>query len=272
MQLQTIVDTPDFGWKVQPCDRLLFVGSCFADNIGQCFKDDHFLATANPYGVMYNPVSILHTVRRWRDERPSSTVPDVAFLTLGTNHVYVENATGEIADNCRKRPGWLFTERELTVGECADALREALAVLRGMNGGVRVVLTVSPIRYRKYGYHGSQLSKAVLLMAVDRVVKASKEGTLAYFPSYEIMLDELRDYRFYAPDMLHPSRQAVEYIYERFRTACFSVEARQMADEWRPIREALGHRPFHPDSDEYRQFLAKTQERQRAFERKWFGG
>lgn len=124
---------------------------------------------------------------------------------------------------------------------------------------VRIILTVSPIRYAKYGFHGSQLSKATLLMAVNRLT-----SHVYYFPAYEIVLDELRDYRFYQPDMQHPSAQAVEYIWERLVDTCFSPRAKQFLQEWKPIKEALGHRPFNPDSDAYRQFLAETKRKEQA--------
>jgi hypothetical protein len=130
--------------------------------------------------------------------------------------------------------------------------------LRQRNPEVKVVLTVSPIRYRKYGYHGSQLSKATLLLAANTVVSNSVDDTCAYFPSYEILMDELRDYRFYASDMLHPSAQAVDYIWERLVESYFSSEAKAFLDEWKPLRQALAHKPFHPESPEYQAFMDKT--------------
>ena len=124
------------------------------------------------------------------------------------------------------------------------------------------MLTVSPIRYRKYGYHESQLSKATLLLAVDQIIHPSTlhlpPSTLYYFPAYEIMMDELRDYRFYAPDMLHPSEQAVDYLWERLVEAYFSPAARQWLTDWQPVKQALAHRPFQPDGEEYRAFMDKT--------------
>lgn len=123
----------------------------------------------------------------------------------------------------------------------------------------RIILTVSPIRYAKYGYHGSQLSKATLLLAADRLVRERPE--CSYFPAYEIVNDELRDYRFYRPDMLHPSEQTVEYIWERFSEAYFSKEAKAFLERWRPIKEALGHKPFNPDSEEYKAFMRRTHEK-----------
>ena len=285
---RTPVDILAAPFQIQPAEPVLCVGSCFADEIGRRFQDDHFPAVVNPYGVMYNPASILHTIQSLprplqeegchalNDEYCNSSPPcgggagggaTLAILTLGTNHVYIERATGEIVDNCQKRPQQLFEERCLSVDECAGYLQRCIDLLRQMNPEMRIIFTVSPIRYRKYGYHESQLSKATLLLAIEKVCET---GTgLHYFPAYEILLDELRDYRFYKPDMLHPSEQAIDYIYSRFQDTFFSSEARQYVEEWRPIREALAHRPFQPDSPEYQSFRDQTLQRQLAFEQKW---
>ena len=262
MQFRTKVNVEKPGFEIEPCEEMLFVGSCFADNMGRRFREEKFRATVNPYGVMYNPASILHTVERCAD------APRVALFTLGTNHVYILNETGEIVDNCAKRPQRLFTERELTVDECVGYLRKAVDVLAGRRADVRVVVTVSPIRYAKYGYHGSQLSKAVLLLAADKLVNELPERVV-YFPAYEIVNDELRDYRFYAADMLHPSEQAVEYIWEVFSDAYFSPEAKRFVEEWRPLKEALGHKPFRPESAEYKEFMNKTMLKVKAFSEKY---
>ena len=214
MEFRTVVDVEKPGFRIGPCEEMLFVGSCFADSIGRRFLEEKFRAVVNPYGVMYNPASILHTIKRWN--KPCNT----AFLTLGTNHIYRLKETGEIVDNCQKRPQSLFIEEELSVDACADYLQQAIDKLHAANPDTHIVITVSPIRYRKYGYHGSQLSKATLLLATRQVTGAS------YFPAYEIVNDELRDYRFYKEDMLHPSDQA--------------------------------HKPFNPDSEEYRALMDKT--------------
>lgn len=263
MEFRTIVNIPRPTFELEPCERILFVGSCFADNIGKRFEEEKFRAMVNPFGVMYNPVSVLHTVRK-----VANHTFDTAVFTLGTNHVYVERATGEIVDNCQKRPQREFEERELTVEECADALREAITLLRQANPKVNVIITVSPIRYAKYGYHGSQLSKAVLLLATDKVIKEEGERVY-YFPAYEIVNDELRDYRFYKADMLHPNEQAVEYIWEQLVATCFSAEAKQFLEEWRPIKEALAHRPFHPEAAAYQDFIKKTKEKAKMLELKY---
>jgi lysophospholipase L1-like esterase len=242
---------------------MLFVGSCFADNIGARFKEEKFSATVNPFGVMYNPASILHTVERLSLAEPSILGSlRTAFFTLGTNHIYRLKETGEIVDNCQKRPQSLFNEEELTVDECANYLQKAIDILRAANPDIRVVLTVSPIRYRKYGYHGSQLSKSTLLLAVDKVIEMFNVSCLmfnvTYFPAYEIINDELRDYRFYAEDMLHPSSQAVEYIWQRLSEVYLSDAAKQFIKEWQPLKAALNHKPFNPESQEYRIFMDKT--------------
>ena len=263
MEFRTIVNIPRPTFELEPCERILFVGSCFADNVGKRFEEEKFRAMVNPFGVMYNPVSVLHTVKK-----VANHTFDTAVFTLGTNHVYVERATGEIVDNCQKRPQREFEERELTVEECADALREAITLLRQANPKVNIIITVSPIRYAKYGYHGSQLSKAVLLLATDKVIKEEGERVY-YFPAYEIVNDELRDYRFYKADMLHPNEQAVEYIWEQLVATCFSAEAKQFLEEWRPIKEALAHRPFHPEAAAYQDFIKKTKEKAKMLELKY---
>lgn len=263
MEFRTKVSVGRAPFSIRPCCRMLFVGSCFADSMGRRFADDRFRAVVNPFGVMYNPASVLHTVERYEGEPP-----EVAVLTLGTNHVYILKETGEIVDNCRKRPQRLFREELLTVDGCLGYLSRAVDTLLSRNPDVRVVVTVSPIRYAKYGFHGSALSKAVLLLAADRLV-SDYPDVVEYFPAYEIVNDELRDYRFYAEDMLHPSQQAVAYIWERFAEAFFSEDTWRFLEEWRPIKEALAHRPFRPDSDEYKEFIAATMRKAELLARKY---
>ncbi len=264
MKFRTIVDIEKPAFEIMPCEQMLFVGSCFADSIGRRFIADKFRVEVNPFGVMYNPVSILHTVVR------TSFVPRVAVFTLGTNRVYVLKETGKVVDNCQRRPQNLFCERQLAVEECVESLSESVKILRRRNPNVRIIVTVSPIRYAKYGYHGSQLSKATLLLAADRLVQIYPE-TVTYFPAYELINDELRDYRFYREDMLHPTDQAVEYIWQRFAEMFFSSTTKQFLEEWRPVKEAFAHRPFNPESTEYRDFIARMQEKAEALARKYPG-
>ena len=280
MEFRTKIETGKAGFQIGACEEVLLVGSCFAGEMGQRFKDNGLPTTVNPYGTMYNPASILHTLERLISEERQ--IPRIVFLTLGTNHIYRLKETGEIVDNCEKRPAALFQEEELNIDECAEYLRKAFELLRAHQPEVQVVLTVSPIRYRKYGYHESQLSKATLLLAIEKAISSwhlafgkqqtansQQQTALHYFPAYEIVMDELRDYRFYAADMLHPSEQAVAYVWEKLVAWCFSNEAKVFMDEWRPIKEALQHRPFHPESEEYQRFMEKTQKRLKAFQEKY---
>ena len=265
MEFRTKVDIPRATFSIAPCERMLFVGSCFADNMGRKFAEDKFRAVVNPFGVMYNPASIMHTVERYEGEAPR-----VAVLTLGTNHIYILRETGEIVDNCNKRPQRLFEERSLTANECAGYLMRAVRHLQSRCAEVKVIVTVSPIRYAKYGYHGSMLSKATLLLAADMLEKQMPD-VVTYFPAYEIVNDELRDYRFYRPDMLHPTDQTVDYIRERFDETFFSDETRRFLSEWLPIKAALNHRPFNPESEEHKAFMRQTQEKLQALARKLEG-
>lgn len=280
MDFRTEVNIEKADFEIQPSDRLLFVGSCFADHLGNRFVENRFRAMVNPYGVMYNPTSVYHSVDRYLKGEPCTTglkagaeyqnqdrKVDVAVFTLGTNRVYILKETGEVVDNCQKRPQRLFEEKELTVGECVVELSKAVWALVDV-GIQRIIVTVSPIRYAKYGFHGSQLSKATLLLAADLLCQRFPE-LVSYFPAYEIVNDELRDYRFYKEDMLHPSDQAVEYIWQKFRGAYFDKTAEQFLAEWQPIKEALAHKPFHPDSEETKLFQAQTEERLKAFEEKY---
>lgn len=264
MEFRTPVQIPKPLFQIEPLEEMLFVGSCFADGIGQRFVEEKFRAIVNPYGTMYNPASVLHTIERLPSVLSDGKehYPRVVFVTLGTNHVYRLKETGEIVDNCQKRPQRLFDEEKLTIDECTDYLKKIIETLQAYRPDVQIVFTVSPIRYQKYGFHESQLSKAVLLLAVDKVLNDSsfiaQQSSLSYFPAYEIVLDELRDYRFYKEDMLHPSPQTVEYIWQQLVEHYFSPCAKQFLKEWKPIKEALAHKPFHPESEEYQVFLQKT--------------
>ena len=262
MQFRTQVKIPPYPFSIPPCAKILFVGSCFAQSMGERFLAEKFRATVNPYGVMYNPASILHTVSRCQSSA------DFAVLTLGTNHVYRLKETDEIVDNCQKRPQSLFREEVLSIDECVGFLSQAVDSLVKRNPDIKVIITVSPIRYAKYGFHESQLSKAVLLLSANEMEKRYA-GKVFYFPAYEIVNDELRDYRFYASDMLHPSEQAVEYIWECFSVSLFGADTLQFLKEWQPIREAINHRPFNPDSDAYKEFVNNTLVKGRALKQKY---
>ena len=249
MKFRTIVDIPKSSFSIDPFARMLFVGSCFADNMGKKFTAEKFNTLVNPYGVMYNPASVYHTIQR------ISFVPDYAILTLGTNRVYILKESNEIVDNCRKQPQNLFREEQLSIEECVNYLSLAIDRLIELNKDIKIIVTVSPIRYAKYGFHGSQLSKATLLLASQQLLERYPDR-VEYFPAYEIVNDELRDYRFYAADMLHPTEQAVDYIWERF-----SDSTTDFITEWRPLKQALVHKVLDATSNDFIKFKQSSIEK-----------
>ena len=254
MKFRTIVDIPKSSFSIDPFARMLFVGSCFADNMGKKFTAEKFNTLVNPYGVMYNPASVYHTIQR------ISFVPDYAILTLGTNRVYILKETNEIVDNCRKQPQNLFREEQLSIEECVNYLSLAIDRLIELNKDINIIVTVSPIRYAKYGFHGSQLSKATLLLASQQLLELYPDR-VEYFPAYEIVNDELRDYRFYAADMLHPTEQAVDYIWERFSDTYFSQSTTDFITEWRPLKQALAHKVLDATSNDFIKFKQSSIEK-----------
>ncbi|MDR1938636.1 MAG: GSCFA domain-containing protein [Tannerellaceae bacterium] len=178
-------------------------------------------------------------------------------VTFGTACVYRLKSSGQLVSNCHKLPEKMFERERLTADAIVNEWEALLLSLWERNPGLRILFTVSPIRHRKDGAHPNQLSKAVLLLAVDELQTRHPERT-AYFPAYEIMMDELRDYRFYADDMLHPSPLAVEYIRERFCRSFLSAESQTILGEWQAIRKAIRHKPFQPAGESYRQFIMQT--------------
>ena len=162
--------------------------------------------------------------------------------------------------NCHKVPEKEFEVKDLSVEEIVSAFLPILERMHEANPGLRILFTVSPIRYLKYGLHESMLGKSVLLLAVDELQKKHPEY-VHYFPAFEIMLDDLRDYRFYAEDMVHPSDVAVDYIYECFKACYFDKTALEVSQEWKEIEKALRHKPFNPDSEQYKLFIAKTKDK-----------
>ncbi|MDR3297432.1 MAG: GSCFA domain-containing protein [Prevotellaceae bacterium] len=177
---------------------------------------------------------------------------DFLVLTLGTAWAYRHKASGEVVANCHKSPASEFERIFITPDEVTSLLCEAVSRVQRINPEVYTVITVSPVRHFKDGAHGSQLSKAALLLGVDEAVKRCTNT--CYFPAYEIVMDELRDYRFYAADMLHPSDTAADYVCERFEQAALSDEAVQTMAEVRQLMAAMQHRPLHAQSQEYRAF------------------
>lgn len=256
MQFTTPIDIPRSSWDIRYQDRMLFLGSCFSDHIAACLGQYYFQVNANPAGTLYNPVSIAHHSHLFSEA-------DVVLVTFGTAWVYLDNLLpassnhlDRVVDNCRKRPAAEFTRYRLNKEEIVSLWLPLLL----QHADKRFVFTVSPIRHIKDGLHENQLSKAVLLEAVDELVRQAEEsGTgvrVCYFPAYEILLDELRDYRFYAVDMMHPSDVAVEYIFTRFAQT-YLYDGQTMAD-MRTLHQLYldsHHRPLQPESEEYQKFV-----------------
>ncbi len=180
---------------------------------------------------------------------------DYLFVTFGTAWVYNQEKTGEVVSNCHKFPASEFSRTRLSPDEITERYKHLLNDLWKFNPNLKVLFTVSPIRHWKDGAVGNQLSKSTLLLAVDRLIKSFDEDKCAYFPSYEIMMDELRDYRFYAPDLLHLSESAVEHIWGKFHNLMFTNETKKIVKDVIKLNKAKGHRAFNPNSESYRKFL-----------------
>ena len=243
MKLQTNVDIVPSNWKIGYEDRILMLGSCFVDAIARKMGEYYFRVVSNPTGTLYNPVSIARHMGLLDDA-------EVAVITFGTAWVYVDKASGQVVDNCQKRPASDFIRRRLTVDEIVDIWQPIVE----RYADKRFIFTVSPIRHVKDGLHENQLSKAILLMALEKM-------GVPYFPSYEILLDELRDYRFYADDLVHPSTMAINYIWERFVNTYFSSSTQAEMDALHALWLDRHHTLLHPDTPEAQAFLKHIDQR-----------
>ena len=178
------------------------------------------------------------------------------IITFGTSYVYYFKETGEVVSNCHKFPSSSFDRNRLSVSEIITDWKETIHIIRKHNPSINILFTVSPIRHWKDGAHENQLSKSTLLLAIDELQKAHEN--IFYFPSYEILMDELRDYRFYGEDMFHPSTVAVKYIWDVFKKTFFDNETESVLKQWEGIRNALQHRAFNTETKEHKQFLIQT--------------
>lgn len=271
--------------------RMLLTGSCFAVNIGTYLKEHLFPVRINPFGVVYNPVSVLNTLGilldgekydkedlEFRDEiwfswdhhsSFSASDPDtclnrinseieassthlrecrILLITFGTAWVYRLKRTGKIVSNCHKIPAREFDRILLDPPDIFNVWSNFLDELFTIIPELRVIFTISPVRHWKEGAHGNQLSKSVLHLAVEKLLK-SFPGKTEYFPAYEILLDDLRDYRFYADDLLHPGTQAIEYIQEKFNLSYFDPKTIELNKEILKLLKARNHRMYNQNSD-----------------------
>ncbi len=284
---------------------VMLIGSCFTENIGNKLKDAMFDVTLNPWGILYNPVSIAAELNAIIDNAPAdkskifeynglfhsfdhhsafsaktfesveSRINDATFdahvklktasaliITFGSATVFKKISDGEIVGNCHKLPANLFVRESLEIGEVVNEWSVLIKKIFDFNRDINIVFTVSPIRYKAYGMHGTQLDKARLLLIIDKLqaVFSGDEyrNRLQYFPSYEILMDDLRDYRFYAPDMIHPSEMAVEYIYDIFSRQFFSNKTMAMAVKCENLTKRLKHRFMTDNEAEIEKFKVET--------------
>lgn len=275
-------------------DRFTLWGSCFSARLIDYLMGALYDVTDSPYGIMYNPLSMAQGIERlllddapredelilrdgrWHSmmhhgafshsskavalqqmraafERSRAALPgtDLLILTLGTAWVYERQ--GEVVNNCHKLPAEDFTRRRLSIDEIVSVWGRLIPTLTEQAPSIRILLTVSPIPHYRDGAHESRLSKAILLLAAERLTELFPDR-VSYFPSYEIMQDELRDYRFYDRDMAHPSDQAAEYIIERFREYYLREESGLALQKWEKVRKQLNHRPLTDSRESLRAY------------------
>jgi hypothetical protein len=300
MELYTTIEIKASKNPISHTDKLQLFGSCFVENVGARMKDAKFDVDINPFGTLYNPLSISKAINSLIDEKVFTKedlflsegtyksflhhsrfsslseeetlkninqsakkgaerirVADKIIITFGSAYVYRLKESGEIVANCHKLPEREFDRRILSSDEITNEWSRTIERILEINPNVKLILTVSPIRHWRDGAHANQVSKATLLIAVDKIMREYGEIT-EYFPSYEIMMDELRDYRFYTEDMIHPSSLAIDYIWERFSETFVSKQSKEIMAQWEKILKMLSHRPLQPQSDSYKAFLSQT--------------
>lgn len=278
-------------------DSIISIGSCFSENIGQNLIDHKFDCFSNPFGMIYNPISICESLNDEIDEdwmvesqgvyfhwqahgkiagltreevktqvlavreelRKNIEHADWLIITVGSAYAYRQKSTGRIVANCHKIPQKEFKKELLTIKEITDKLTETLQNLKTLNPKLKTILTVSPVRHFRDGLVENNRSKGRLLEVVHTVSEGTED--VFYFPAYEIQIDELRDYRFYGKDHVHPSAEAIDYIWKRFGETYFDDDTSKFVEQWSHLRGAMNHRPIHPHSKEHQKFLQKTIER-----------
>lgn len=299
---QTRVEIPHSTLKISYEDKIMTLGSCFAENIGKKMNAVYFLTDVNPFGVLYNPISISNSIELllqnkiftvddifenqsiWQSFSHSSQFSNpsaeaclnvinsqvelsgnfirqtnILMITFGTAWVFEEVKSGRVVSNCHKLPAKEFVRRRLTVTEIVIEYQILIIRLQTLFPNLQILFSVSPIRHWKDGAHENNISKSILLLAIDEIQKQFEH--VHYFPAYEIQMDELRDYRFYAADMLHPSDVAVDYIWNRFSETYFSLQTQQLKFQIEQYNADLAHRPIHPESEEFKKFQQKILER-----------
>lgn len=300
MKFRTEVDIPSYGFKISHADKIFLTGSCFVENIGNKLDRYLFDICLNPFGIVYNPASIvsqLETVLsgkiytekdlqkhnelffsfdhhgdfsdvsaqkslekiNTRLEKAGQYLKsaDYFFFTFGTAWIYRHNQTGKIVANCHKLPASEFTRERLSPEEITSSFTNIISQIKQINPTTKFIFTVSPVRHWKDGAIENNLSKSILTVAIHEIIKNAKDTF--YFPSFEIVYDELRDYRFYARDMIHLNDTAVDFIWEKFTDAFFDDATLKLVNRIEKIRKDLEHRPLFPGTESHNKFIAATQ-------------
>ena len=303
MNFTTKIDIPKNPNPIDYNSKIVSLGSCFAENMGNKFLYFKFQSSTNPFGIIFNPVSIeriiervIHQVlftkedlffhnERWHcfeihsdlsHSNPEELIVNLnrilvktkqqlieathVIITYGTSWVYRNSAKDSIVSNCHKVPQKQFTKELLTVTTIQESIENTICLIESLNPNCNFIFTISPVRHLKDGFVENQVSKAHLIAAIYATTN-TKQQTLNYFPSYEIMMDELRDYRFYADDMMHPSPMAIDYIWERFAATQIDASAITTMELVQTIQKGLAHRPFNPNSESHQRFEANLKEK-----------
>ena len=290
--------------------KIILLGSCFSDNIGQKLSYHKFESILNPFGILFHPKAIESVIKnalckkkytekdifflneRWQSfeahsKLSSSSKEEVIeqlnkasvsinkavknsthfIITLGTSWVYRSNESGEIVANCHKVSQNKFKKELLSVAEINKSLSFIISLIKEINPSISFIFTVSPVRHLKDGVIENQQSKSHLISALHQIIPIHKNSF--YFPSYEVMMDELRDYRFYKEDMIHPNQIAINYIWEKFYENWLSDEALELKKEVIKIQRGLEHKPFNPNSEGHQQFLSSLQEKIKTLKKKY---
>lgn len=311
-KFHTIVDVPVFNRKTGYSQKNIFMGSCFTENVGNRMAVLKYVVDINPFGILYNPISVANGLRILMQQREFTTTDLVRadglwhsfyhhgrfsfhnekdtlnainsrikssaeflkeagflFITFGTAWIYKYKKTGQPVSNCHKIQAKEFDRVRLSVGEIVAEYRNLFSEIRQLNPAIKVVFTVSPIRHWNDGAIENQKSKAILLLAIDELIHEFGDDFCAYFPAYEIVMDELRDYRFYAEDMIHISDVAVNHIWDKFQKSLIDNESQQIALQVQKVVKALNHKPLHENTPEYVRFLQQMTEEINRLENKY---
>lgn len=277
--------------------QLLLLGSCFSENIGAKLEYYKFQGLQNPFGILFHPLAIERIIEKsvnqeffteedvfneneqWHSfdahsnlsnpskaqiiedlnnaiSRTSTQVNTAShiIITLGTAWVYRKTSSNKVVANCHKVPQSNFTKELLSVEEVVKNLKQVITFVQSVNPTVQFIFTVSPVRHLKDGFLENQRSKAHLIAAIHQVLN---EDRVSYFPSYELMMDELRDYRFYAKDMIHPNETAIEYIWEKFVEVWLASNTFSTMKKIEKVQKGMLHKPFNENSDQHQKFLVK---------------